>query len=308
MTPGFAMVAATTSGSAPHIVPHLIRVVICLDFAEKTGTSHGIDAIGFGKRPFRPPFHRLRRYRSSSVRDHGFHGINISSDVHRSPQRRGFIEQPIDPGLLELLLAFSLFAFDLQLAITSILLELCLASLAPLKCVDTAFAVADLGRRDHFHSDLLNETLKAAPFPVLPGRPLLIAPVSGENGKAQLIRTADGLGSLAPPRRRPTKREGHAGLMNDYADLPRFPAPHFRLAAASGHRQEKRVEEPEPSLLKWSIKNRRVPRKRVGRGRLLLPAVIVLGNEAGDGGMSRCHHLANADLADDFPDPIADQR
>jgi hypothetical protein len=49
-------------------------------------------------------------------------GVNVSADVDRSSQRRGFIEQPINPGLFELLLTLSLFALQLQLIVTSVLL------------------------------------------------------------------------------------------------------------------------------------------------------------------------------------------
>ena len=79
---------------------------------------------------------------------------------------------------------FLLFAFDLRLALTCLLLQPCLAPHAPVKCSDTAGAVADRGRGDDLNSDLLNEPLKAAPFPVLPGRPLRITVVSGKDGKA----------------------------------------------------------------------------------------------------------------------------
>ena len=71
----------------------------------------------------------------------------------------------------------SLFAFDLQLAITSILLQPCFAPHAPLKSADTAFAVTDLGRRDDLNSDLLNGAIEPAPFPVLPRPPLLVTVV-----------------------------------------------------------------------------------------------------------------------------------
>src|ERR1700730_18518258 len=57
------------------------------------------------------------------------------------------------------------FAFDLQFAIASILFQLCRAPYAPLKFVETAFAVTDLGGGDDLHSDLLDELLKLAPSP-----------------------------------------------------------------------------------------------------------------------------------------------
>jgi len=120
--------------------------------------------------------------------------------------------------------AFSLFALDLQLALTRILLQLCLAPHAPLKSADTTFTVTDLGRRDDLNSDFLNSSLKAAPFSILPRPPLLIAVVSGKNGEAQLVRTAALACALATPLRRPIERQGHAGLVNGYTDLPGFPA------------------------------------------------------------------------------------
>jgi hypothetical protein len=55
---------------------------------------------------------------------------------------------------------FLLFAFDLQLALTSLLLQPCLAPHAPLKCSDTAGAVAELA--DFFYAtykDTPKETL-----------------------------------------------------------------------------------------------------------------------------------------------------
>jgi hypothetical protein len=53
------------------------------------------------------------------------------------------------------------------------------------------------------------------PFPVLPGRPLLITVVSGQNGEAKLVETVGARASaLATPCRRPIKRQGHACLVN----------------------------------------------------------------------------------------------
>jgi hypothetical protein len=61
---------------------------------------------------------------------------------------------------------------------------------------------------------------------VLPRPPHLATVGSGEDGEAQLVRTASvKAGAPAPPRRRPIKRQGHAGFMNGCADLPGLPAP-----------------------------------------------------------------------------------
>jgi hypothetical protein len=60
-----------------------------------------------------PPLNREGRYRSRLARNGGFDGINISLDVGRPSQRCGFIEQPIDSGLFESLLALPLLAFEL---------------------------------------------------------------------------------------------------------------------------------------------------------------------------------------------------
>jgi len=125
----------------------------------------------------------LRRNRSVFIRDSGLHGINISANIHRLSQRNSFIEQAIDPCLLNSRSMFLLFAFDLQFAIARILFQRCLAPYAPLKFVDTAFAAIDLGAGHHLNGHLLNESLKPAPFPVLPGRPLP-AVVSGADGEA----------------------------------------------------------------------------------------------------------------------------
>jgi hypothetical protein len=69
---------------------------------EKTSTSHRVDAICFRKHPIRTPLNRLRRNRNGFASKDGFHGINESADVHRSPQRSSFIEQPIDLFALRL--------------------------------------------------------------------------------------------------------------------------------------------------------------------------------------------------------------
>jgi len=47
--------------------------------------------------------------------------------------------------------------------------------------------------------------------------------------------------------------------MKGHADISGFAASHLRFAAACGHRQEQRVEEADPALLKRSIKDRRLP-------------------------------------------------
>ena len=41
---------------------------------------------------------------------------------------------------------------------------------------------------------------------------------------------------------------------------------------------------------------------------MLLPADVVLSNQTRDGGMLDGHHLADADLANDLADTIANQR
>jgi hypothetical protein len=45
---------------APHFIPHLFCVVICLEIFEKTGGFDGIDGIGVRKRPFRPSSNRVQ--------------------------------------------------------------------------------------------------------------------------------------------------------------------------------------------------------------------------------------------------------
>jgi hypothetical protein len=82
----------------------------------------------------------LRRYCGSFVHDSGLHGVDVSTNLRRSSQRGGFIEQAIDPCLLNSLSMLSRFAFDLQFAIAGILFQRCLAPYAPLKFVDTVFA------------------------------------------------------------------------------------------------------------------------------------------------------------------------
>jgi hypothetical protein len=115
--------------------------------------------------------------------------------------------------LFELPLAFLLFALALQLMLPRILLQLVLAPHAPLKCADTIFAINDLGRGDDLNSDLLNKTLDAAPFPVLPGPPLLVPVGYGENGEAQLVRTAG------------YRARALATLAGRPIDLPSLPCP-----------------------------------------------------------------------------------
>jgi hypothetical protein len=133
--------------------------------------------------------------------DNCSHGINVSADIHRSSKRNSFIDQPVDPCLLNSLLMLSLFAFDLHFAIASILFQLRLAPDAPLKFVATAFAVSELDGGVHLNADLLRESLKAAPCPL---RTL----VSGNDDEAQPVRTW----ACAPLRcrRRPIEREGQA--------------------------------------------------------------------------------------------------
>jgi len=50
--------------------------------------------------------------------------INVSADVGRPSQRGGFIEQPVNSGLFELLPTLSLLALELQLMLTRVLLQL----------------------------------------------------------------------------------------------------------------------------------------------------------------------------------------
>jgi hypothetical protein len=59
------------------------------------------------------------------------------------------------------------------------------------------------------------------------------------------------------------QRHRQAGLVNRNADLARLAAPHLCLTAASGHRQEKRIEEAQPALLKRTIKDWVVPGESV---------------------------------------------
>jgi hypothetical protein len=143
-------------------------------------------------------------------------------------QRNGFIKQAIDLCMFNSLSMFLLFAFDLQFAFASILFQCCFASYAPLKFVDTAFAVTDLGGGYDLHSDL-----KLAPSSVLPGRPILTV-VSGKDSEAQLVRVWRPLGGLTPSRWRSIERQGHSGLMDGDADVPRFSASNLGFAAASG--------------------------------------------------------------------------
>lgn len=96
--------------------------------------------------------------------------------------------------------------------------------------------------------------------------------------------------------------------MNDDTDLPGLPAPDLGLAAAPGCRQKQRIEKPEPSLFKRAIENRRLSGKRVAGGLLLLPAGVVLGDKACDGGMRRSQRLGHTDLADELADPITHDR
>jgi hypothetical protein len=64
------------------------------------------------------------------------------------------------PGLFELLPAFSLFALQLQSALTRLLLQPGLPPHPPFKFLDTAFAVAELGRGD-LNSDVPDKTLES---------------------------------------------------------------------------------------------------------------------------------------------------
>jgi hypothetical protein len=72
----------------------------------------------------------------------------------------------------------------------------------------------------------------------------------------KLSRTLGGVvGALAWRFRGPVKQHGNADLVNGYAELPRFPAPHVGLATATGHREKQRIEKPEPPLFKRTIEN-----------------------------------------------------
>lgn len=133
---------------------------------------------------FRSPqqFSRNQRRRESS-------SLAATKQLHRASVR---------PSPAQSLLALLLGALDLQLAIASFRLKLCLALRAPLKRADRTFAVADLGGGDDLNCDLLNEPRKSAPFPILPGCPILSA-VAGEDGKAHPVRTWSRPGALRLP-------------------------------------------------------------------------------------------------------------
>ena len=73
---------ATVMLGAPHFTPRLICVVFRVKSIEKTGTSHGIDAIGLCKSPFRPAFNRVRRNRGGFTRRNFLHGINVGADIN----------------------------------------------------------------------------------------------------------------------------------------------------------------------------------------------------------------------------------
>jgi hypothetical protein len=75
--------------------------------------------------------------------------------------------------------------------------------------------------------------------------------------------------------------------------------PHFASAINSA------LRKPQASLLKRAVECRLLPRKRGFQ--LFLPAVFVLGKQTRDGRMPDRHDLANANLVDDFADPIANQ-
>src|SRR5579863_10291006 len=78
---------------------------------DKTGTSDGIDEVGFGRRPFPPMFYGLERRRDSFTGKTAFtidRGASLPSPLCLS-------KLPIDPGLLRQLPALSL---PLQLGLT----------------------------------------------------------------------------------------------------------------------------------------------------------------------------------------------
>jgi hypothetical protein len=132
-------------------------------------------------------------------------------DVSRSAQRRGFIEQPINPGLFEPFPTLALFPVQLQLIVTHVPFQLRLAPDPPFESADTVFTVVDLRRGHDFNANLLNETLETTALAVLPGH-------------------------ATGPRWSGEHR----------CCLPGTPCLHLWLATALGRRQEDRIEKPQP--------------------------------------------------------------
>src|SRR5665647_1543101 len=91
------------------------------------------------------------------------------------------------------------------------------------------------------------------------------------------------------------------------ADLPSLPAPDPSFAATSGHRQNQRVKDAEPTLLKRGCQRSVPPTKTCRSSELSLQAALVLGKASLDGLMP-LRRLPWETATDDFAHPIADQR
>ena len=200
---------------SPHFTPRLFCVVID-HVCEKARGFDRVDAIGFRSAKLTNARSHLKR----SMRRHDEQPRSRLQRTrgYRSPaQRRGFIEQPINPGLFEQSLPL---APSAPIATDGYAPPPRAAPSAapPFKSADTAFTVVDLRRSHDFNGNLLNETLETTARAVLQA----CAPgiVAGQNDEAQLRA-----GPLPPRlrpcgvRRRPVKRQGHAGLANNDADL-----------------------------------------------------------------------------------------
>jgi len=127
------------------------------------------------------------------------------------------------------------------------------------------------------YGDFLNKPLKGAS--PLPGYLLLFTIITGQNDKAQLIRTGGALAGYLPRPSMADRAIATPGLMNRHVDLARLAAsPRPSHPSSSARKSALRYARRRCSN---DYQNRIVPGEWVSGGRLLLPADFV-GNANSD--------------------------